>query len=85
MLPQKKYNRVPSVFADLFADQWPELWSRRTTTPQINVIETDKKFKIEIAAPGMSKDDFRVELNADGQLVVCLDKETEKGYRKKGL
>lgn len=83
MLPQKKYNRVPSVFADLFADQWPELWSRRTTTPQINVIETDKKFKIEIAAPGMSKDDFRVELNADGQLVVCLDKETEKDDKGK--
>ena len=66
------------VFADLFNDQWPELWTRRTTTPQINVIETDKKFKIEIAAPGMSKDDIKVELNAEGQLVVCLDKESEK-------
>lgn len=77
MMPVKKQNRVPSIFGDLFYDQWPELFSRRGTTPAINVIETDKKFKIEIAAPGMSKDDFKVELNGDNQLIVCLDKECE--------
>ena len=74
---------MPGVFADLFGDQWPDMWPRRSTTPQINVIETDKKFKIEIAAPGMSKEDFKVELNADNQLVVCLDKETEHDEKHK--
>ncbi|MBP3548387.1 MAG: Hsp20/alpha crystallin family protein [Alistipes sp.] len=78
MMPVKKTNRMPSIFGDLFYDQWPEFYTKRGTTPQINVIETDKKFKIEIAAPGMTKDDFHVELNADNQLIVCLDKECEK-------
>lgn len=78
MMPVKKMNRLPQLFGDLFYDQWPELYFKRGTTPQINVIETDKKFKIEIAAPGMTKDDFKVELNGDNQLVVCLEKESER-------
>jgi HSP20 family protein len=78
MMPVKKLNRLPGLFGDVFFDQWPELYSKRGTTPQINVIETDKKFKIEIAAPGMTKDDLKVELNSDNQLIVCLEKEMDK-------
>ena len=78
MMPVKKVNRLPGLFGDMFFDQWPELYAKRGTTPQINVIETEKKFKIEIAAPGMTKDDLKVELNNDNQLIVCLDKEVDK-------
>lgn len=77
-MPVKRFNRMPSMLGDLFMEQWPELYTKRNSSPQINVIETDKKFKIEIAAPGMTKDDMRVELNNDNQLVVCLEKEVEK-------
>ena len=83
MMPVKKLNRLPGVFGDLFYDQWPDVFPKRSTTPAINVIETDKKFKIEIAAPGMTKDDFKVELNGDNQLVVCLDKEVEHDEKGK--
>lgn len=77
MMPVKKLNRLPGLFGDMFFDQWPEFYTKRST-PQINVIETDKKFKIEIAAPGMTKDDLKVELNNDNQLIVCLEKEMDK-------
>jgi HSP20 family protein len=83
MMPVKKLNRLPDVWGDLFYDQWPALYAKRGTTPQINVIETDKKFKVEIAAPGMTKDDFKVELNADNQLIVCLEKEMSKDDKGK--
>ena len=69
---------MPSMLGDLFMEQWPELYTKRNSAPQINVIETDKKFKIEIAAPGMTKDDMKVELNGENQLVVYLEKEAEK-------
>ncbi len=72
---------MPSLFGDLFYDQWPEV-VRRSTAPQINVIETDKKFKVEIAAPGMSKDDLKIELNGDNQLVVSLEKESERDEKE---
>ena len=69
---------MPSMLGDLFMEQWPELYTKRNSAPQINVIETDKKFKIEIAAPGMTKDDMRVELNNENQLVVLLEKEVDR-------
>ena len=81
MMPVKKLNRLPSVFGDLFYDQWPDVFVKRGTTPPINVIETDKKFKVEIAAPGMTKDDFKIELNGDNQLIVCLEKAMERMIR----
>ena len=81
-MPVKKLNRLPGVFGELFYDQWPEVFARRGAQPAINVIETDKKFKVEIAAPGMTKDDFRVELNADNQLIVCMEKSVEKDAKE---
>ena len=74
-MPVKKMNRLPGVFFFFNDAATTEIYTKRGTTPQINVIETDKKFKIQIAAPGMTKDDFKIELNADNQLVVCLEKE----------
>lgn len=80
-MPVKKYNRMPSIFGDLFSEQWPELLLKRATTPQVNVIECDKKFKIEIAAPGMTKDDLKIDLTTDNQLVVSLEKSAEQDYK----
>ncbi len=82
-MPVKKHNRMPSIFGDLLLDQWPDQWLKRGAMPQINIIETDKKFKIQIAAPGMCKDDFKLELNGDNQLVVCMDKECDKDDKGK--
>lgn len=84
MMPVKKINRVPGIFGDLFYDQFPDLYLKRSASPQVNVIETDKKYKIEVAAPGMSKDDLKIELKADNQLVVSLEKDFEKRDDKEG-
>lgn len=73
---------MPSIFGDLFADQWPDNFMKRITTPQVNVIESDKKFKIEIAAPGMSKDDLKIELMSDNELVVSLERDETKEPEK---
>ena len=45
-------------------------------------METDKEYKLELAAPGMTKDDFKVHLNKDGNLVVELEKK-ECGCKEK--
>ena len=42
--------------------------------PAINVIEKESEYKLELAAPGMTKDDFKIHLNKDGNLVVELEK-----------
>ena len=70
---------MPSIFGDLFTDQWPDTFLKRATTPHVNVIECDKKYKIEIAAPGMTKDDLKIDLTTDNQLIVSLEKSIDEG------
>jgi HSP20 family protein len=55
--------------------------------PDANIIENEKDFKIELAAPGLNRDDFKVEIE-DGVLCVSAEKEEEqeedrKNYRRR--
>ena len=52
--------------------------SRQFATPAVNIIENDKQYDIQIAAPGMTKDDFKISINDNNELVINLEKiETE--------
>lgn len=59
-------NRFPSFF-DLSRDllDWNNAHFSETATslPAVNIKETDDMFEVEMAAPGMSKEDFQIELN----------------------
>jgi len=48
------------------------------TAPAINVIETDTEYKVEVAAPGMNKEDFNVHVDENGNLVIAMEKKSEK-------
>jgi HSP20 family protein len=78
MLPEKrKENWLPSIFNDLFDNEW--LSKSRTSAPAINVKETGKKYKVEVAAPGMTKDDFNIRIDEDTDcLVISMEKREEK-------
>lgn len=67
----------PDFFNDLF-DATIAPAKTKTTAPSINVSENAKEYKVEVAAPGMGKDDFDIELNEDSNLVIKLEKKTEK-------
>ena len=77
-MPVKRSNQtwVPSIFNDFFDNNW--MVKANATAPAINVIESDKEYKVELAAPGMTKDDFQVHLNADNDLVITMEKKDEK-------
>ncbi len=70
---------------DLFS--WPSSSSTGTTIPSVNIYETDGEFHVEMAAPGMSKNDFKVELD-NNTLTISSQKTTEnvdedKNYQRK--
>lgn len=48
---------------DLF--DWSDRASEGGTLPRVNISETNEDFRVEVAAPGMKKDDFHVELDND--------------------
>jgi len=51
--------------------------------PAVNVTETDKDFRLSIAAPGLEKGDFKVEL-IDDMLTISAEKEKEEREEKDG-
>ncbi|MGN0191362.1 MAG: Hsp20/alpha crystallin family protein [Candidatus Cryptobacteroides sp.] len=79
MMPvMKSQNWLPELFNDLFDFDYVAPQYRRTSsTPAINVIERESEYEVEIAAPGMTKDDFKVNLTPDNELVISLEKKTE--------
>jgi HSP20 family protein len=47
------------------------------TTPSVNVLENDENFKLEVAAPGLAKDDFKLNIE-DDVLTISSEKKVEK-------
>ncbi len=78
MMPIRKYNNqnwLPSIFNDFFDNDW--MVKANATAPAINVIENEKDYKVEVAAPGMTKDDFNIHLSEDNELVITMEKKNE--------
>lgn len=83
MTPIRKYNNqnwIPSIFNDFFDNDW--MVKANATAPAINVIESDKDYKVEVAAPGMTKEDFNIHLSEDNELVISMEKKNEKNETK---
>ena len=66
----------PEVFNDLL--NIAGLPKANATAPAINVMETDKEYKVEVAAPGMRKEDFNVNIDHEGNLVIKMENKQQK-------
>ena len=74
---RKNYNQnwLPSIFNDFFDNDW--MVKANATAPAINVLESDTDYKVEVAAPGMTKEDFNIHLSEDNELVISMEKKNE--------
>lgn len=75
MMPMKRnagQNWLPSIFNDFFDTNW--VVKANNTAPAINVMETEKAYKVEVAAPGMCKEDFDIHINKENDLVITMEK-----------
>lgn len=72
---------IPSIFNDFFNNDI--LVRNSSTVPAINVIETEKEYKVEVAAAGMRKEDFKIHIDSDNDLTITMEKncncETKNG------
>ena len=86
-------NPLPMLFDDFFNRDlfnWnnSNFSDTNTTIPAVNIKETAENYEVEVAAPGMTKKDFKVEL--DGNLLTISsqvssqkeERENEKYSRK---
>ena len=72
---------LPEVFNDFL--NTTNMPKANPTAPAINVLESEKDYIVELAAPGLSKEDFDVNINSDGDLNHQDGKES-RGERAKG-
>ncbi|MDR1593419.1 MAG: Hsp20/alpha crystallin family protein [Prevotellaceae bacterium] len=78
-LIRRNQNWLPEVFNDLFSNDW--MLRANATAPAINVIESENDYRIEVAAPGMTKDDFCVRIDDDNNLVISMEKKAENSEK----
>jgi HSP20 family protein len=71
---------LPNVFNDFFNDDFYGSVSgrRQAASPAVNVIDTENGFRIEVGAPGIAKEDFKVDINNDNVLTISAEKKTEE-------
>ncbi len=78
-------NSFPSLFDDWFSRDLLD-WNNSnfsntgTTLPAVNVKETPETFEVEMAAPGMQKEDFKVELNNN---ILTISSEQRNEHEEK--
>lgn len=71
---------LPSVFNDFFGNEWME--SNIKSFPAINIQQHENGFTVEVAAPGMTKDDCVVRLD-ENNLVISFEKKSENEEKDK--
>jgi HSP20 family protein len=78
---------ISKIFDDFFNTEIAD-WSKQnfsatgTTIPAVNIKEDDKSFEVEVAAPGMDKKDFKIEID-NNMLIISSEKKEEKNEEDK--
>jgi HSP20 family protein len=79
------FQAIPSLMDDFFGRDWLDStlgdWKTiGSTLPAVNVRESNDGYVIEVAAPGMKRDDFKVELDNN---VLTISAQMEDSHQQK--
>jgi HSP20 family protein len=85
----KAIEKMPFAFDDYFKpwNEWfdgesSNLWGRAMNIPAVNVTEHNKEYMVELAVPGMKKDDFKIDIDGN-MLTISSEKEETKEEKEK--
>jgi HSP20 family protein len=82
MLARMNRNYVPAYWDDFFNDSFYKTHGQPTcnkTSPAVNVEETDKAYRIDVAVPGLDRKDIRIDLDED---ILTISSEQKEGKEK---
>ena len=73
-----RFNQFPSFFDDVLTKEFFHNTKRPgfNSTPLVNIKETEKSFELELAAPGLEKKNFRLELKEDKLTISSVHEST---------
>ncbi len=80
----KRTDRLPLILEDIFNTDWfggitNSVSKIGFNTPAVNIVESANDFTLRLAAPGLSKEDFNIELNND---VLTISSEIKKEVKE---
>jgi len=82
----KNGGRAPSLFDDFFKpwNEWFDTgsWPRTLNVPAVNITENKDSYLVSLAAPGMKKDDFKIDVDGN-MLTISSEKEESKEEKDK--
>lgn len=83
----KVKEMLPSVFDDFFKpwNEWADEGSlRRTlTVPAVNINEEKDHYAVTLAAPGLKKDDFNIDIDGNIMTISAVTEEEKEEKEKK--
>ena len=72
LVTRRNQDFMPTLFNELMN------WNDTTySTPRMNIMETKSNYKLELCIPGLTKEDVKLSIDAEGNLVVEMVKETK--------
>ncbi len=72
LVTRRNQDFMPTLFNELMN------WNDNTfSTPRMNIMETKDNYKLELCIPGLTKDDVKLSIDTEGNLVVEMTKETK--------
>lgn len=85
----KTTENLPSVFSDFFKpwNEWfdnDNFFGRKLSVPAVNITENKDHYEVALAAPGLKKDDFRVDVDGN-MLTISSEKEETKEEKEKSF
>ena len=82
-------ERMPLVFEDFFKpwNEWFDggnLMGRSLVMPAVNITEYPESYQLELAAPGLKKDDFKIGIEGN-MLTISSEKEETKEEKERNF
>jgi HSP20 family protein len=79
---------TPSLFDDFFKplNEWfdrPAFFERMKTMPAVNVKEDTDSYTVSLAAPGLKKEDFKLDIEGNMLTISCEKEEQEEEKNEK--
>jgi len=82
----KNKDLFPTIFSDFFERDWFDMSNmsfNNSTMPAVNIKENKNEYLVEVAAPGMKKEDFNIEID-NNHLMISSEKEEKKEEKSEG-
>lgn len=77
MIARRNQDLMPSLINELM--NWNNmLGEEHTSTPKMNVTESNADFRVEMCVPGLKKEDLTINLDNNNNLVIRMVKTEEK-------